>query len=261
MTDFGTIDLEGLRNESDRLNTEPGQVNNYLDNYVPMPNVKPGQKGSVTVRILPPLKGGKLFQYTRLHSINGRKYHCPKPLVGGKWDKNVPCPICDYYNALWRQIDKLEEKGKTEEADRLKAEARSLKPIERYYYNAIVRKMVNDKGEPMVNVGPRILSVGKILHKKIITAIIGDESEKAIGDVTHPKNGYDFVIRVEVTAGKDNFPKYDASGFDRDQSVLGTADEIKTWMGGLHDLPKLRMLKETSILELELAKHRGLVDD
>jgi hypothetical protein len=263
MSDFGVLDLEEMMGEGTRLagSGEGGEGGNWLDMFVPMPEVKPGSTGSVTLRILPPVKGGRLYQFTRLHLINERKYHCPKPLVNGKWDKNTPCPICDYYNALWRRIDDLEKKGATEEAEDLKREARSIKPIERYYYNAIVREIRTEKGVEK-NVGPRILSVGKILHKMIVRAIVGDENEKALGDVTHPKTGYDFVIRKELRGtGKDAFPNYDRSSFARETSLLGTADEVAKWQASLHDLTKLRTLKPFEDLETQLAIHRGLIPD
>lgn len=263
MSDFGVLDLEEMMGEGTRLTEGAGggEGGNWLDMFVPMPEVKPGTTGSVSLRILPPVKGGKLFQFTRLHLINERKYHCPKPLVNGKWDKATPCPICDYYNALWREIDKLEDKGDKDRAEELKREARGIKPIERYYYNAIVRELRNEKGVEK-NVGPRILSVGKILHKMIVRAIVGDENEKALGDVTHPKTGYDFVIRKELRGtGKDAFPNYDRSSFAREVSPLGTPEEITKWQANLHDLTKLRTLKGVEELETQLAIHRGLIPD
>lgn len=259
MSEFGTLNLEEIQGEDSRLNTEVGE--GFLDKFVPMPEVKPGQTGVVAVRILPPVKGGKLFQYTRLHLINGRKVHCPKPLVNGKWDKNTPCPICDYYNALWRNSDKLEERGRKAEAEKLQNEARSIKPIERYYYNAIVRKLVSEKGEEL-NVGPRILSVGKVLHKMIVRAIVGDETEAALGDITHPKNGYDFIIKKELRGTGDNaYPNYDRSAFARESSPLGSPEDIARWVANLHDLTQLRTLVAFDKLEHELAVHRGLVPD
>lgn len=262
MAEFGSLNLEDMAGEDARLNNEgPG---NFLDQFVPMPEVKAGQTGTVVVRILPPVKGSKLFQYNRVHTINGRKVHCPRPLVNGKWDRNVACPICDYYSGLWKQIDKIEKaKGKDcPEAEPLKDEARSIKPVERYYYNAIVRSMIVD-GKEAKNVGPRILSVGVILHKMIIRAIVGDEGdpESKLGNITDLKNGWDFVIRKQVTAGSEAFPKYDSSGFSRNPSAAGTPEEVALWQGTLHDLTKLRNPKDLDYLEKELAIHRGLIPD
>lgn len=259
MAGFGVLDLGEMQNEDQRLNAEPTE--GFLNNFVPMPEVKPGQTGIVAVRILPPIQGGKLFQFTRLHMLNGRKVHCPKPLIAGKWDKNTPCKICEYYNALWAKADELEEKGRSEDAEKIKQEARSIKPVERYYYNAIVRKLVDEKGEH-TNVGPRILSVGKVLHKMIVRAIIGDETEPALGDVTNPKTGYDFLIKKELRGtGTDAWPNYDRSCFAREPSILGTSDEIKNWVESLHDLKELRVLRTAEELDKELAIHRQLIPD
>jgi|694.fasta_scaffold08002_9 hypothetical protein len=265
MAEFGTLNLEEMAGEDARLANEGGAgAGGFLDQFVPMPEVKPGQTGSVAVRILPPIKGGKLFQYNRTHKINNRSVHCPRPLVNGKWERNVPCPICDYYSSLWKQIEKIEKQfGKDcPQAEALKAEARELKPVERYYYNAVVRTMVVDNKE-IKNVGPRILSVGKILHSMIIKAIVGNEGDpdSKLGNIADLKNGYDFIIRKAVTLGQDGFPKYDSSGFARNPSPAGTPEEVAKWAASLHDLTKLRNPKDVDYLEKELAIHRGLIAD
>ena len=259
MSGFGSFNLEDMQGEDVRLNNEG--ANSFLDQFIPMPEVKPGQTGTLAIRVLPPVKGGRLFQYNRVHSVNGRKVHCPRPLINGKWDRNVPCPICDYYNSLWKQADKLEKSGRGQEAEACKDEARSIKPVERYYYNAIGRNITVD-GAVVKNLGPRILSVGKILHKQIIRAIVGDEGDpdSKLGNITDLKTGYDFIIRKEVTPG-DGWPKYDRSSFARNPTPAGDPEEVKAWAEGLKDLTKLRSPKEIDVLEKELAIHRGLIPD
>lgn len=268
MTEFGTLDLEELEGEGARMASSGGQgggasQGSDMDKYVQMPKVKAGQKANLIVRILPPMKGNKLYQYTRIHTINGRKYHCPRPLVGGKYDWKVPCPICEYYRTIWNKLDKLKKEGKekSEEYKKLHDEQKAIRPAERYYYNCIVRKLVTEKGEQF-NVGPKILSVGIILHKKIISAITGDpndETIKRLGNVTDPKTGYDFVIRLLGQGGEENYPKYDDSSFLDAPSVLGTPEEVKAWTENLHDLTTLRVIKGVDILEKELAKHLGFI--
>lgn len=264
MAEFGTLNLEEMAGEDARLNNEGGAGGGFLDQFVPMPEVKPGQTGSVAVRILPPAKGGKLFQYNRTHKINNRSVHCPRPLINGKWERNVSCPICDYYSSLWKQIEKFEKQfGKDcPQAEALKAEARDLKPVERYYYNAIVRSMVVD-GKELKNVGPRILSVGKILHTMIIHAIVGTQGDpdSKLGNIADLKTGYDFIIRKTVTLGSEGFPKYDSSGFARNSSPAGSPEEVAIWAENLHDLTKLRNPRDVEYLEKELAIHRGLIKD
>jgi uncharacterized Zn finger protein (UPF0148 family) len=259
-TEFGELNIEQMVLEDERLSSD-GKTANFLDQFVLMPNVAPGQTGSVTVRILPPAKGEKLYQYNRVHTINNRKVHCPRPLVAGKWDWKVYCPICEYYSALWKTADKLEESGAKAEAEKVKNEARSIKPAERYYYNAIVRKMTDSENNVLENQGPRILSVGKKVHKMIIRAFVGDDAEPALGDITHVKNGYDFIIRKEVSTGKDQYPNYDRSSFARESSPLGTPEQIEMWRANLKDLKKLRNIKDAAYLEKELAIHRGLIAD
>lgn len=260
MSDFGSLDLDEMVGEDARLN-EAGQ-SNFLDQFVPMPDVKPGQTGTVAVRILPPVRGGKLYQYNRTHKLNGRSIHCPRPLINGKWDYKVNCPICDYYSGLWKQADKLEKSGHGNEAKKLITEARNIKPVERYYYNSIVRSLTGEDGKQQNNVGPRILSVGKKLHKQLIRAIVGEEGDpdSKLGNFTDLKAGYDFIIRKEVTPG-EGFPNYDRSAFARTTSAAGSPDEVKVWAEALHDLTKLRNPKDLEVLEKELAIHRGLIPD
>lgn len=258
--EFGSINLDEIGGEVERLaeQAEGGVMGSYLDNYVQMPK----GAGNVTIRLLPPAKGGKLFQYTRLISVNGRNVHCPKPLVNGKWDKNTPNPLVDYYNALWRQIDALEKEGGSKDMiEKLKSEARAIKPVERYYYNAIVRQATDKDGNVQKNVGPKILSVGKTLHKMIISAIVPG-TDTYIGNVVDPENGYDFVIRKElVGSGSNAYPKYERSSFARDKSPLGTPEEVAKWVANLHDLTTLRRPAPFEKLEYELAVHRGLIKD
>lgn len=269
MSEFGSLDLEDMAGEAARLNENNDRRES---NVIPLIKPKPGATNLMPVRILPPVKGAKLFQYTRLHMITGkdedgqpvgkpRSVHCPKPLVNGKWDRNTPCPICEYYHSLWKEIERLESKGRDKEAEDLKEEARSIKPIERYYYNAIARSITDEAGNKQTNVGPMILSIGKTVHKMILRAIMGEENEPALGDVTHPKKGYDFLIRIENRGGKENYPNYDRSAFARESSPLGTPEEIKKWASTLHDLTELRVLKNVEELERELARHRGLIQD
>jgi len=258
MSEFGNINLEEMQKEHERVNSDGGQ-GNFLDQFVPMPDPPPGKKGSITVRLLPPVKGGKLFQYTRYQKVNGRKVHCPRPLTAdGKWDKSVPNPLGDYYSALWRKADKVKaEEGESDKYKEIVAEARGLKPVERYYYNTVIRELTVD-GVKQTNVGPRILSVGKTLHGKILTALFGDDTEEKLGNVTELKNGFDFVIRVK----KDGeYPKYDDSSFARESSPAGSPEEISVWAKGLHDLTKFRVIVPLDRLENELAIHRGLIPD
>lgn len=254
-----SLDLNELQQEYER--TKDDGRGNYLDNFVKMPD----GNGHVTVRLMPPAKKGEFgkeknpfFLATRIHRVNNKSVHCPKDLDNGRWQGK--CPICDYYSWLWQES----EKKSPDEAERMQTQARSIKPIERYYYNVMVRQQFNEgTGEVEKNVGPKILSIGKTLHKRIIRAIVGDESidEEPLGDVTDLKKGRDFkIIKTMRQSGKDSYPNYDSSKF-LDPEPLGEPDEVKGWLGELHDIAALRVLKEADELKHELKVHLGLEQD
>jgi hypothetical protein len=248
------MNLNDLAVEEQGLNAL-GHFDSRDDIFISIP--KPKQEGTIMfpVRILPNAQGDKLFQYTRLHLINGIDLHCPKALVLGKkgevvWDRNTNCPICDHYNSLWRQVDELEKQGKKAEAEKIKKEARLIKPIERYYYNAITRSETDARGAIQHNVGPKVLSVGKTVHNIILRAIRGDKDTKEapLGDVTDVKMGYDLIIRMEIRR-EEEFPNYDSTSFARESSPAGKPEEVKKWVGALHDLKAIR--KPATVEELE----------
>ncbi len=253
MAEFGSLDVGDIEEENNRL----GGKGAFQDQFVPIQDMKAGD--SLTIRILPPIKGGKLFQYNRIHTLNDRKINCPRPLVNGKYDRNVPCPICDHYNSYWPTIDKLEKKlGKdAEEVKKLKDEARLYKPAERYYYNALVRKMLVD-GETKTNVGPRVLSVGKVLHQMILRAIVSEDPQERLGDITNIKTGYDFIIRKDIRSG---FPNYDRSTFARESSPLGDPELVSFVSENMIDLTKFRTIKDIEEIKKQLAIARGIIPD
>jgi hypothetical protein len=247
-----SLDLNELRQEQTRLESQGN--NNFLDNFVRMPE----GEGIITVRILPPRKGQKLFCVTRTHKLGNKNLHCPQTLVSGKWQGF--CPVCNYYRSLWKEID--HKSG--HEAEQLMAEARGIKPLERYYYNVIVRSQVNTTtGEMEKDVGPKILSIGKQLHARIIRAILGDPvlDEPELGDVTDRESGRDLKIIKRIRkSGADSFPNYDESKF-MGVSAAGTEKQVEHWLEHLHDLQALRQLKTTEELMKELRIHRGLEQD
>lgn len=246
------LDLNELRAEQTRL--ESTGNNNFLDNFVRMPE----GEGIVTVRILPPRKGQKLYCVTRTHKLGQKNIHCPQTLVNGKWQGF--CPVCNYYRNLWKESD---QKG-GDEAEQLRAEARSIKPLERYYYNVIVRSQLNkDTGELEKDVGPKILSIGKQLHARIIRAILGDPAldEPELGDVSDIETGRDFkIIKRLRKSGTEAYPNYDESKFVG-VSPLGTEKQVAHWLENLHDLQALRQVKTTEEIMKELRIFRGLEKD
>lgn len=252
------LDLNELRLERTRIESQGQGGGNYLDNFVKMPE----GDGVVNVRLLPPRKGGKLYCATRTHRLGAdrqaKNFHCLCSLVGDRWQGH--CPICTYYKKLWKDSDS----AGGDEAKALIAEARSIKPMERFYYNAIVRMLVMPDGSVVKDSGPKILSIGQKLHQRIIRAILGDPTidEAELGDVTDVATGRDFkIIKKVAKSGADSFPNYDQSKFANSESVAGTEEQIATWLGNLHDLQALRQLKPFEELQKELDIFRGLISE
>lgn len=258
-----SLNILDLKNEADRLKKgKGGNQADFLDNFVKMPE----GAGTVSVRLLGPAEPGKFdrnsspfYQETRIHKINNKSLHCRKTYnkKTGKYEGD--CPICQYYSSLWKKSEdvNITEKEKLD----LQAKARLIKPVPRYYFNCIVRQEKQKDGGVLENVGPKILSIGETVYKKIITGIVGDEDleEKGYGDVTHPTTGRDFkLIKTIKKSGDQDYPNYDSSKF-LDVSPLGTPDQIKMWADTLHDLAAMRQLKSEEEMVIELKKHLGLI--
>ncbi len=257
-----SLNMSELLEENERLET-PAGGSDFLENFVRMPE----KDGFVSVRLLPPAKGRKFFCATRTHRINNRSLHCPRELVNRngikRWedpDPKNPCCVCKYYNELWKESEKLEGKAAEELQDR----ARKIKPLERYYYNCIVRSQVNPKTQEIEkNVGPKILSIGKTLHQVIVKSIVGDpqNDEEPKGDVTDVKAGRDFkIIKKMKGVGSNSYPEYPGSKF-LDPSPLGDKDQVEKWLDNLHDLSALRVLRPSEDMKIELKKHLGIIQD
>jgi hypothetical protein len=158
--------------------------------------------------------------------------------------------------ALWKES----EQSAPAEAEQKRNLYRQIKPVERYYYNVIVREERAEDGTIRKNVGPKILSVGKTVHEIILRGILGDKemNQPELGDVTDFKNGYDFkLVKTIRKSGDQSFPNYEGSHF-LEQSPSGDPDECKRWMENLHDLSALRILKTYEELEHELLVHLGV---
>ncbi len=248
------VDINAILAEVNRL--ESKKTNRFMDNLVQMPE---GDPSTLIIRLLPPADGERLpFFVSRTHKINDRNYHCPCNYINDSWVGN--CPICNHYRKLWKESDSAGE----EEAKALIAEARSIKPSERTYWNAIVRSMLNSDGKIVTNVGPKIWSTGVQLQKKILRLWGGDAKLgiKGLGDVTDPSTGRDLqVIRRVVKGAGTSYPGYLESYFLDHASPLGDDDEVAEWLANLHDLKALRKVESQEELKRQVDIHRGLIDD
>jgi hypothetical protein len=243
------LDLGKLQKEANRLATGGG----FGQNLVRMPE----GKGVVLLRLLSK-PGTEFFQRTRIHNVNGKNIHCPRELADDGFYRG-PCPICEYYTGLWKHL----KNKPADEAEHDKTIARSIKPIERYYYNTIVRNELNQEtGEMMTNVGPKILGVGKTLHEIVIDAIVGsNDSGEKYGDVTDPLTGRDFRIVKNLKKGPDGeYPDYVKSKFEA-VSPLGTPEEVEKWLAAMHNLSDLRKLLSYEEMLHQLRIHFGIEKD
>ena len=252
-----SLDLGSLQSEYKGLKASESTSGSFLENFVRMPE----GKGSVVMRFMPPAASGMFgrdknpfYLTTALHRLNGKSIHDIREYVNGKWVGHNP--IVAYIKDCWKKS----EQAAPAERDRLQALYRQLKPVERYYYNVIVRSETAEDGTVKKNVGPKILSVGKTVHEIILRGILGDKemNQPQLGDVTDSKKGYDFkLIKTIRKSGDNSFPNYEGSHF-LEQSPAGDPDEWNKWTETLHDLTTLRVLKTAEELEHELMVHLGL---
>jgi len=257
-----SFDVDVMQQDLTRVERKPGERSQKnSDKYV----VFPKGEGSLIVRILPANtpKGAKLpYACTRLHYINGRGYHCLRELEDEKW--RGECPICSYYSFLYKMADEAKTK---DDNDAIVALARKIKPIERYYYNVIVREEYDSETKKTkTDVGPKILGVGKTLHGRILQAFIGNKKfrKKAIGNIAHPLTGRDLNIVKSTAIGHDGneYPSYDQSEWE-DETVLGDDKQIKKWLGALYDLEAERRenINTADELQHQVDIYMGKTDD
>ena len=205
------IDLEALRAKHEQLNNpQAGNSNSdFLQKFYQIP------EGTNAVRILPwKDEDREFYAETKIHRVpqpdgNVKNIHCRK-IHGEK------CPMCDLYYGLWKT-------GKQEDEDL----ARKIKPRARYYMNILDRASGDVK----------ILSIGVILFKKIIGAMLDED----FGDITHPESGHDFKIVKEMDG---QWPKYDQSAPRPKSSELGSKAETAATMDSLHEIHDLVKLED-----------------
>ena len=243
------VDLTAIQQDFQRIESK-GQTN-FMDRLVLMPE----GEGSVNLRLLPPKAGTNIpYICSRTHRINGKTFHSPMKQMNGKWIG--VCPINAYYQSLWNKSRNVSPA----EAEALIAEARAIKPVERFYWNCIQRQRTNKNGVTETNVGPLIFACGKQIHTKILRAMCGSPEfqEDPLGDVTDLQSGRDFkIIKRLISSGAEKYPNYNESKF-LGVSVAGTAAEMAKWMEGLNELDSLKIVKPLSELEKEIRIHRGL---
>ena len=254
--EFQDINMNEINQEAAAINKD----STIMDMFVKMPE----KDGFVLLRFLPPMKDKSLFSVTRIHRLGNRSFHCTrqrKHFPNGIYWVNATnnpaddCPICQEYSRLW----KVSNSQTGDQQARTQAQAREIKPIERYYWNVIVRQQINARnGQIEKNVGPKILSCGKTLQSIILESINGSEltGRPRLGNITHPVSGRDFRIIKKITKGSggSEYPKYDQSRFE-DPSQLGDDEQIKQWLTALHDLESLKQYRDRNELAEAMREH------
>ena len=253
-----SLDMDQLMGQYDQVKDDENK-GSYLDNFVKMPE----GKGSVVIRLLPPAPPqmfgrdkNEFYIWTRTHRVNNKTLHDPCEFVNGKWVGDNP--IREYLRWLWKES----EKAAPAEQDRMRKLYREIKPIDRYYFNCIVRSYTDDSGQVHENEN-KIFSCGKTLFQIILRGICGDKEMgiDKLGDVTDFKNGRDFkIVKAIKKSGDQTFPNYEQSHFV-DVSPTGNPDECKQYMENLYDLHALRVLKSPEEMKHNLQVHLGVKQD
>jgi len=243
------FDMSALQEEFTRVTVDkkPGAVKKtggFLDKFVKMPKAS----GYVTLRLLPPLSGHKLpYAACRVHNLatmedreqkKANNLYCGRTLQGRKFVGD--CFFCDYYNHLYRLMDKAVAEGNEDLAKQLKAKAQAIKPQEKYYYNAIVLDSHPHTGQSPED-GPLIYSCGVQIHTRILEAVLGNKemNKKPKGNVFHPINGRNLKVVKEMKPG-GQFPEYGGSEWEDPCPVSEDDALIQKWLGSLNDVHALR---------------------
>ena len=262
-----TLNVSELMSEGERIQkSKEGGNSDYLKNFVRMPE----KTGWVDIFVLSdpntkyPLTKGGLFMPTKLiklgengpiNAINCRSYHTRREFVNNRWQKlanEEDCPATLHYQHLWKEIEALEKDGRVDEAEAKKAIARSIRPMDRFYYNVV--EVDRDDGKADLETA-KILSIGKTLHEKIIGKILGNPAKRqAPCDVTSFDKGRIFRIDKSLKGG---FANYDASEF-QDPAPFGTPEDHARWLGSLHDLSSLIKVLTAEEMTEKLQIHLGL---
>ena len=215
-----------------------GENTNKDDFFVP-------ENGKNVIRLLPPLNGP--FHISRRQHYgqfgSGNATQCGKREENKKWAGN--CPICDYYNRLWKDSDESRQRGDLSTEQQLTTKARQLKPVERHYYNVLVNGEV------------KLFSAGKTVHDQFVRLICGDDQTESFGDISNPVTGRNVTLIKEM---RGPFPEYKIIPH-RDETPLGTEAEVKSIMEKTYNLEEVAKKWERSPVEMHIALQKMCGND
>lgn len=232
MSSFNTSMFQSIK---DALVKSEGEGSNAI--YTEIMKTTPGH--TYTVRLLPFAKDPKntFFHYYNhgwVSFATGQYVQTLSPMTFGERD-----PIAE-------ERFKILRTGSEEEKEKVTA----IKRLEKYLVNVYV---IDDSQTPENNGKVKILRYGKQLHKIIMEAIEGEDSEEfgsRIFDLG--TDGVNFKIKCE---NQGEFPTYVSSRFTTAGKLALKEAEQKTIYDNAFDLTKVYTLKSYDEIKSMLAEH------
>ena len=234
MSSFNTSMFQSIK---DALAKNEGENANGNTSYNEIMKTTPGN--TYTVRLLPFAKDPKntFFHYYNhgwVSFATGQYVQSLSPMTFGERD-----PIAE-------ERFKILRTGSEDEKEKVKA----IKRLEKYLVNVYV---IDDPQTPENNGKVKMLRYGKQVHKIIMEAIEGEDSEEfgpRIFDLG--TNGVSFKIKCE---NQGEFPTYVSSRFTSASKLNLSEDEQKKIYDSTFDLTKVNSLKSYDELKQMFDEH------
>lgn len=232
MSAYNTTMFESIR---EALSKNEGEGNNGLYNEV----MKTTPGNTYTVRLLPNVNNLKdtffhYFSHGWVSFATGQYVQALSPTTFGERD-----PISEErYRILRTGTDEEKEKAK------------AIRRTEKYLVNVYV---IDDPSNPDNNGKVKILRYGKQLHKIIMEAIEGEDSEEfgpRIFDLG--SNGVNFKIKCE---NQGEYPTYVSSRFTSAGKLSLSEDQQQDIYNKVFDLSKVFSVKSQDELKKMLEEH------
>lgn len=196
-------------------------------------------KGDYLIRFTT-YKYEKSVPFRELHfhyGVGKKSILCPKRM----YDEN--CPICDFAFDIWNNY-------KASGDESLKETFKAIMPKMRIYAPILVKQ--SSINQDVVNLKEiKFWGMSQKTYEEVINEIVAADAEGV--DVTDPKNGLDFVIKMDTTMGRnDRFQvKSIKSARKPTPLVVGTAKDIESILDTCPNIEDI--FKPTSTKEIEEA--------
>ena len=234
MSSFNTSMFQSIK---DALVKNEGENASSNTSYNEIMKTTPGH--TYTVRLLPFAKDPK---NTFFHYYN----HGWQSFATGQYVQSLSPMTFGERDPIAEERFKILRTGSEDEKEKVKA----VKRIEKYLVNVYV---IDDPQTPENNGKVKMLRYGKQLHKIIMEAIEGEDSEEfgpRIFDLS--TTGVNFKIKCE---NQGEFPTYVSSRFTSAGKLALSEDEQKKIYDSAFDLTKVFTLKSYDELKQMLNEH------